>query len=189
MNSYLHERGHLLQQWGADPVASELARTLHDGAWLAVSDLPTCVASKTGGRQGCKLGSITLNGIYGVFFPQGDVIDADRTVRELCRRESWLAACILNVQKAVRPMIEEDRRVYLDNLARSASSALDSNDTRQAHAVVRMLSGRAAKPCQNIRRPDGTRTETAQEVKEAWQAHNATCSVFRGDIVKQSDLR
>ena len=121
-----------------------------------------------------------------VFFVQADVIDADRTVRELFRRESWLAAGILNVQKAVRPMIEEDRRVYLDNLARSASSALDSNDTGQAHAVVRMLSGRAARPCQNIRRPDGTLTETAQDVKEAWQAHSV--SVFRGNIVKQSDL-
>ena len=33
---------------------------------LAVSDLPTCVTSKTGGRQGCKLGSITFNGFYAI---------------------------------------------------------------------------------------------------------------------------
>ena len=63
---YIQERGPLLEQWGADPAASVLARTLHEGAWLSIDDLDTAVTSCTGGRQGCKLGAQTFNAVYGV---------------------------------------------------------------------------------------------------------------------------
>ena len=66
MLSYLDERGPLLQQWGVGPAAAEMMRALHDNAWVSVADLPTCVTSRTGGRQGCKLGALTFNGVYGI---------------------------------------------------------------------------------------------------------------------------
>ena len=84
-------------------------------------------------------------------------------------------------------MLEDDRQKYLDTLAASASTALHEDNTRQVIAVVRMRSGRPSKPCLNICRPDGSLTETAQEVKQAWQDHNAR--VFQGSIVPRSSLR
>jgi hypothetical protein len=63
---YIATRGHLLQQWEADPTAAEMARTLHEGAWVAVSDLQTVVTTCTGGRQGCKLGGTTFCSVYGI---------------------------------------------------------------------------------------------------------------------------
>eukprot|EP00973_Karenia_brevis_P062247 8658418-Karenia_brevis.AAC.1 len=59
--SYIDERGHLFAQWMVDPKATQLAHTLHQGAWFAVGALPTVVTSRTGGRQGCKLGATTFN--------------------------------------------------------------------------------------------------------------------------------
>ena len=71
---------------------------------------------------------------------QGDAIDAAHALRYHFRREAWLAASILNLQKAIRPMLDEDRKKHLDALASSASIALHEDDVRQAFAVVRMLS-------------------------------------------------
>ena len=118
---------------------------------------------------------------------QGDDVDAAYVLHAHFRHESWRAASIINLQKAIRPMLNADRNRYLDTLAASASNALHKNNTRQALTVVRMLSGRSSKPCQNIRRPDGILAETMQAVKGAWQDHNA--SVFQGAIASRSALR
>ena len=63
---YIDERGHLLQQWGVDPGAACLSQALHHGAWFCIADLDSAVLSKTGGRQGCKLGALTFNSVYAV---------------------------------------------------------------------------------------------------------------------------
>ncbi|CAK0895894.1 unnamed protein product [Prorocentrum cordatum] len=62
----ISEHGSLIGHWGEDPVASAMARTLHEGAWLAIDGRPTAVASQTGGRRGCKLGAQMFNNVYGV---------------------------------------------------------------------------------------------------------------------------
>ena len=64
--NYIDARGCVLEQWGVDPKAVELAESLHAGAWLSVGSLDTAVLSLTGGRQGCKLGSLLFNSAYAV---------------------------------------------------------------------------------------------------------------------------
>ena len=63
---YIDEKGHLLNQWGADEKANQLACTLHHGAWFSVGYLPSVITSQTGGRQGCTLGMTTFNSAYTV---------------------------------------------------------------------------------------------------------------------------
>ena len=58
MVQYIDERGHLLLQWSVDAGATALAESLHRHAWFSVGDLDTVVTSRTGGRQGCKLGAL-----------------------------------------------------------------------------------------------------------------------------------
>eukprot|EP00973_Karenia_brevis_P034932 4819900-Karenia_brevis.AAC.1 len=64
--NYIEERGHVFQQWKIDPGAAGLAQSLHEGSWFFVADLETAVTTKTGGRQGCKLGATTFNSVYAV---------------------------------------------------------------------------------------------------------------------------
>eukprot|EP00973_Karenia_brevis_P002825 383944-Karenia_brevis.AAC.1 len=66
VEAYIRERGHVFAQWEVDSGAAGLAQSLHEGAWFAVADLDTAVITKTGGRQGCKLGGTTFNSVYGV---------------------------------------------------------------------------------------------------------------------------
>ncbi|CAK0843813.1 unnamed protein product [Prorocentrum cordatum] len=64
LHAYIEERGPLLQQWGANHTAKEMARTLHEHSWFQVPGGDRVVASHTGGRQGCKLGSLVFNSAY-----------------------------------------------------------------------------------------------------------------------------
>ena len=48
------------------PGAAALAESLHRDAWFAIGGLDTAVTSKTGGRQGCKLGALTFNSAYSI---------------------------------------------------------------------------------------------------------------------------
>ena len=54
-------RGH----W-SDQKAADLARTLHEGTWFPVRGSTNAVTSRTGGRQGCKLGALIFNSVYAV---------------------------------------------------------------------------------------------------------------------------
>ena len=58
---YIEDNGDVFNQWDVDDTVAGMARTLHEGAWFVVADLPTAVTSKTGGRQGCKLGATVFN--------------------------------------------------------------------------------------------------------------------------------
>jgi hypothetical protein len=67
MARYIEQKGHVLEQWGADPKAVELAQSLHANAWIGVGEgSTTAVTSRTGGRQGCKLGALTFNCDYSI---------------------------------------------------------------------------------------------------------------------------
>ncbi|CAK0897979.1 unnamed protein product [Prorocentrum cordatum] len=63
---YLEERGPLLEQWQVPKTSAMLLRTLHEGAWFRVSGGGRRFESRTGGRQGCKVGSLIFNAAYSV---------------------------------------------------------------------------------------------------------------------------
>ena len=121
------------------------------------------------------------------YLRQGEAIDAGPHLGAFFVNESRYAATISNIQKAIRPMLDADRKRHLDTMAAQAAQALHDHNSRQAYAVIRALSGRAARPPQNVRKADGSLTQIPQEVMEAWQGHNAT--VYRGDIVTRDTLR
>ena len=118
-------------------------------------------------------------------FPCSTGLWAD--TRRAFRGEASVTATIFSLQKAVKPIIDDDRQAYLDSMAGSISSALDRADIRQAFVVLRALGTRASKPSQCLRRGDGTLTNTTAEVHEVWQQHIAT--VFQGQVVPRSALR
>ena len=57
---YINECGFLFEQWGVNPTAIALSETLHEHSWFQVKSNNMAITSHTGGRQGCKLGSIIL---------------------------------------------------------------------------------------------------------------------------------
>ncbi|CAK0827212.1 unnamed protein product [Prorocentrum cordatum] len=66
MLRYLDARGPLLRQWGADEGAAETCQSLHAGSWFGVSGTSARVSTKTGSRQGCKLGAFIFNSAYSI---------------------------------------------------------------------------------------------------------------------------
>ena len=66
ITAYLDERGHLFQQWGVDPSTTDMIRTLQEKAWFRVRGGQRRITSRTGGRQGCCMGSVIFNSAYSV---------------------------------------------------------------------------------------------------------------------------
>ena len=66
ISAYIRDRGHLFEQWNVNKTAAAMAQTLHEGAWFKVGASESVITSKTGGRQGCKLGGIIFNSAYSI---------------------------------------------------------------------------------------------------------------------------
>ena len=61
---YIEQHGCLMKQWGCDAKSVALLSSLHAGAWFQYGDLPTCIKTFVGGRQGLKFGAMVFNGGY-----------------------------------------------------------------------------------------------------------------------------
>ena len=83
ITEYLEDRGPLFEQWGVNPTAAAMARTLHEGARFKVGNCSTLITSKTGGRQGCKLGGMTFNSVYSIAL---DIMTWELAKQEVCLR-------------------------------------------------------------------------------------------------------
>ena len=59
LSEWIAVHGTLFQQLGVDPAVSDLIKSMHNGAWIAIDGDDKIVVSKTG-RQGCKLGALFL---------------------------------------------------------------------------------------------------------------------------------
>ena len=64
ISNYPNVHGDLFAQWGIDPTARGMAWDLHDNAWFMVPGGTHRIRSRTGGRQGCKLGATMFNSAY-----------------------------------------------------------------------------------------------------------------------------
>ena len=64
--NFISVNGHVLKQLGANPVAEALARSLHTAAWFQLPADTHLLVTRTGGRQGCKLGAVLFNMVYSV---------------------------------------------------------------------------------------------------------------------------
>ena len=61
---YVETNGCVFEQWGVSPTTLGMLRTLHEHAWFQVRGSSQAIRSKTGGRQGCKVGSHVFNAGY-----------------------------------------------------------------------------------------------------------------------------
>ena len=63
---FIEKEKPVLQQLHLDDKVAELIKSLHTGAWFSIEGCDLAVVSKTGGRQGCRLGAIIFNLAYAV---------------------------------------------------------------------------------------------------------------------------
>ena len=63
---------------GVDPSVTRAINVLHSGSWFHYGTRPSVITSKSGGRQGCKLGGIIFSVAY---------MRALRKLRQALRRE------------------------------------------------------------------------------------------------------
>jgi hypothetical protein len=68
--SYISDHGCVLEQMGVDLSVIELIRSLHDRAWFQVRGGSAFLITKTGSRQGCKLGALVFNLLYAAVLGQ-----------------------------------------------------------------------------------------------------------------------
>ena len=61
---FVDNHGCVLEQWGVEHTVQLLVSELHSGAWMRYGDSSDVVVSRTGGRQGCKLGGLVFGGVY-----------------------------------------------------------------------------------------------------------------------------
>ena len=64
LSDYINRSGPLLSQIGCDAKVVQLVKSLHSFAWFRNDGLESFIVSRSGGRQGCKLGSIVFNIAY-----------------------------------------------------------------------------------------------------------------------------
>jgi hypothetical protein len=86
---HIAEHGTVMEQARLDPVLQRLVAGLHTRAWFSFEGTSKVVASTTGGRQGCKLGSLVFCAVYD---------RALREVRELISEED--IACQLQLAES-----------------------------------------------------------------------------------------
>ena len=61
---WIDETGGLLLNSGVDPAVCKLFNSVHHGSWFKLINDTKYLVSKSGGRQGCKLGALVFNLIY-----------------------------------------------------------------------------------------------------------------------------
>ena len=73
---------------------------------------------------------------------------------------TWWYRWIKKLQNIARPSLERDRKIFLDDLAESASKAMSSGDSKQGYAIARALGAPKVAGNSSLRRKDGTLTQS-----------------------------
>ena len=80
--------------------------------------------------------------------------------------DAHITATIINVQRRARPLLEHDRREFLDTLAVKADRAMANADFRTSYGILRALSGSSHRESPALKKLDGTYTADAAEITE-----------------------
>ena len=64
LTKYVLTNDCLLKQWGVKTKVVRILQRLHQKAWFRVDGCDSVIQSFTGGRQGCKFGSVIFNVYY-----------------------------------------------------------------------------------------------------------------------------
>ena len=61
ITSLIDDDGHLLSQMGVDEICARIINSLHNGNSFQLTGDERAIVTRTGGRQGCKLGAVVFN--------------------------------------------------------------------------------------------------------------------------------
>ena len=64
--TFVAQHGCLFEQWGVDPKVVRLLKNMHVQSWFSCGDVDEAIATRVGGRQGCKYGSPIFNSTFSV---------------------------------------------------------------------------------------------------------------------------
>ena len=64
--TFVSQHGCLFEQWGVDPKVVRLLKNMHVQSWFSCGDVDEAIATRVGGRQGCKYGSPIFNSTFSV---------------------------------------------------------------------------------------------------------------------------
>ena len=64
--TFVSQHGCLFEQWGVDPKVVRLLKNMHVQSWFSCGDVDEAIATRIGGRQGCKYGSPIFNSTFSV---------------------------------------------------------------------------------------------------------------------------
>ena len=96
MVAYIDRTGGILEELGVDPTTRALMSEMHLGAWFSLDhESGEVIVTSRGGRQGCRLGSLVFNMIYGKALAElrAECADDNAEIRLLCKGSSplWCA--------------------------------------------------------------------------------------------------
>jgi hypothetical protein len=103
------------------------------------------------------------------------------------KHDASISATIVNLQRRFRPLLERDRKEFLDHLVIRADGAMQNNDFRTGYAIVRALGGSAVKHNSMVVKTNGELTSTQEERDARWTEHFA--EVFNGVEVPMQQMR
>ena len=63
---FVSVHGCLFEQWGVDPKVTRLLKNMHMQSWFSYGSVDSAVATRVGGRQGCKFGATLFNSTFSV---------------------------------------------------------------------------------------------------------------------------
>ena len=77
--TFVSQHGCLFEQWGVDPKVVRLLKNMHVQSWFSCGDVDEAIATRVGGRQGCKYGSPIFNSTFSVaiILVHDALVDAD----------------------------------------------------------------------------------------------------------------
>ena len=81
--TFVSQHGCLFEQWGVDPKVVRLLKNMHVQSWFSCGDVDEAIATRVGGRQGCKYGSPIFNSTFSValVLVHDALVDADVVVQ------------------------------------------------------------------------------------------------------------
>ena len=97
--------GPFLEQIGVPHVIVTLITSMHSCSWFSYGTLKSAIVTRTGGRQGCKLGDLILNFVYERALQDvGHALSLKGHVLQLPSSDEvpfWVRPCALNHQQPV----------------------------------------------------------------------------------------
>jgi hypothetical protein len=97
--------------------------------------------------------------------------EARATMMAMRRLEAAVYRALALIHFAVKRLVADDKRIFLDDMAMRAASAAERNDSKTAFKIIRLLGGFQPRRLKSVRLKDGTLATDATQTAERWEEH------------------